>query len=39
MGNENDILKCFGRQVRELRKRKGFSQEAFAAHCGLHWGN
>jgi transcriptional regulator with XRE-family HTH domain len=30
-----DILKQFGERVRELRKAKGFSQEAFAAHCGL----
>ncbi len=25
-----------GRRIRELRKAKGFSQEDFADHCGLH---
>jgi transcriptional regulator with XRE-family HTH domain len=35
MKRKVDILKQFGERVRELRKAKGFSQEAFAAHCGL----
>jgi transcriptional regulator with XRE-family HTH domain len=30
-----DITARFGRRVRELRKAKGRSQEAFAADCGL----
>ena len=30
-----DILKRFGKRVRELRKSKGYSQESFAAECGL----
>jgi transcriptional regulator with XRE-family HTH domain len=25
-----------GHRIRELRQRKGFSQESFADHCGLH---
>lgn len=25
-----------GRRIRELRLKKGFSQESFADHCGLH---
>ncbi len=25
-----------GKRVRELRLKKGFSQESFADHCGLH---
>ena len=35
MDRKLDILVRFGRHVRELRKAKGFSQEAFAAHCSL----
>jgi len=30
-----DILLRFGARVRELRKSKGYSQEAFAAQCEL----
>ncbi len=30
-----DILLRFGARVRELRKSKGYSQEAFAARCEL----
>lgn len=29
------IRKSFGLRIRELRKEKGFSQEAFADHCGF----
>jgi transcriptional regulator with XRE-family HTH domain len=32
---ERDILTRFGQRVRELRSVRGFSQEAFADHCGL----
>ena len=35
MRNDADILERFGRQIRRLRKAKGWSQEAFAAECGL----
>ncbi len=30
-----DILERFGLRVRELRMAKGYSQESFAAKCGL----
>ena len=33
--SQSDIKKLFGNRVRELRKKKEFSQESFAAHCGL----
>lgn len=32
---ETDILKRFGASVRMLRTERGWSQEAFAAECGL----
>lgn len=35
MAARGDVLKRFGARVRELRIAKGFSQESFAAHCGL----
>lgn len=35
MSKQPDILQRFGGRVRELRKAKGLSQEAFAARCGL----
>jgi len=25
-----------GKRIRDLRRKKGFSQESFADHCGLH---
>jgi transcriptional regulator with XRE-family HTH domain len=31
-----DIRTRFGRRVRELRERRGWSQEQLAAQCGLH---
>lgn len=31
-----DLQKILGKRIRELRARKGFSQESFADHCGLH---
>ncbi len=35
MAKREDILVRFGKRVRALRKDRGFSQEAFAAECGL----
>ena len=35
MGKRADILERFGQRVRELRKEQGYSQERFAAACGL----
>lgn len=35
MKKPQDVLARFGDRVRELRKREGLSQEAFAAKCGL----
>ncbi len=32
----HEILVALGQRVRELRKKKGFSQEAFADATGLH---
>jgi transcriptional regulator with XRE-family HTH domain len=32
---KQEILLKFGNRVRELRKTKGLSQEAFASLCGL----
>ena len=33
MPNLQEVL---GSKIRELRLKKGFSQESFADHCGLH---
>jgi transcriptional regulator with XRE-family HTH domain len=30
------LLKALGQRIREARAEKGFSQEAFADHCGVH---
>jgi len=30
------IQKALGARIRELRHKKGLSQEAFADHCGIH---
>lgn len=30
------ILLALGKRMRELRAKRGFSQEAFADHCGMH---
>lgn len=35
MKKDADIAARFGQRVRELRKAKDLSQEAFAAECGL----
>lgn len=31
-----DLQKVLGSRIREFRLKKGFSQESFADHCGLH---
>jgi len=31
-----DLQVILGKRIRELRSKKGFSQESFADHCGLH---
>lgn len=31
-----DLQKTLGKRIRDLRAKKGFSQESFADHCGLH---
>lgn len=35
MGKRDDILVRFGQRVRALRTEQGYSQEGFAAECGL----
>jgi transcriptional regulator with XRE-family HTH domain len=35
MGLRANILERFGNRVRQLRKARGLSQEAFADKCGL----
>jgi transcriptional regulator with XRE-family HTH domain len=35
MPSQGDILERFGKRVRELRTEAGYSQEGFAAACGL----
>ena len=30
------VLEALAARIRELRTKSGFSQEAFADHCGLH---
>jgi len=35
MGKATEIIERIGERVRDLRKAKGLSQEAFAAECGL----
>jgi transcriptional regulator with XRE-family HTH domain len=30
------VLLALGKRMRQLRDKQGFSQEAFADHCGLH---
>jgi transcriptional regulator with XRE-family HTH domain len=34
-GHQSEIQKRFGKRVREIRKRKGLSQEALALTCEL----
>jgi transcriptional regulator with XRE-family HTH domain len=33
---ERELLLALGQRVRELRLKGGYSQEAFADHCGVH---
>jgi DNA-binding XRE family transcriptional regulator len=33
---KDELQKALGQRVRQLRLRKGYSQEAFADHCGVH---
>jgi transcriptional regulator with XRE-family HTH domain len=33
------IKKALGHRIRELRKAKGWAQEAFAHQCGMHRGH
>jgi len=33
---KDELQKAFGQRVRQLRLRKGYSQESFADHCGVH---
>jgi len=35
-GVQDKLQKALGKRVRELRLRAGYSQEAFADHCGVH---
>jgi transcriptional regulator with XRE-family HTH domain len=30
------VLEALANRIRDLRTKRGFSQEAFADHCGLH---
>ncbi len=32
----NELQVVLGKRIRDLRRKKGFSQESFADHCGLH---
>ena len=33
------IQRALGHRIRELRKAKGWAQETFADHCGMHRGH
>lgn len=35
MATRSEIQIRFGQRLREIRKTRGYSQEGFAAHCGL----
>jgi transcriptional regulator with XRE-family HTH domain len=35
MGKRADVLERFGMRLRALRKERGYTQEGFAAACGL----
>jgi len=32
----NELQRALGQRIRELRLKQGYSQEAFADHCGVH---
>ncbi|WP_263377194.1 helix-turn-helix domain-containing protein [Granulicella aggregans] len=34
--SSNVILRALGSRIRELRTERGYSQEGFADHCGVH---
>ncbi|MFZ9180937.1 MAG: helix-turn-helix domain-containing protein [Rickettsiales bacterium] len=36
VSSKNSIQISFGKKVRDLRIKSGYSQEAFAFECGLH---
>ncbi len=36
VNSKNSIQISFGKKVRDLRIKSGYSQEAFAFECGLH---
>jgi transcriptional regulator with XRE-family HTH domain len=36
VGVQEALLKALGQRVRELRAKRGYSQEAFADRCGVH---
>jgi transcriptional regulator with XRE-family HTH domain len=33
---QRDLQKALGERIRELRMKRGYSQESFADHCGVH---
>ena len=33
---QQEILKALGQRIRELRAKRGYSQEEFADRCGVH---
>ena len=33
---EDKLLLALGERIRELRLKRGYSQESFADHCGVH---
>lgn len=32
----DDLQRAIGRRIRKLRSKRGWTQETFAAHCGIH---
>lgn len=36
MDVQDALLKALGHRIRDLRKKQGYSQEAFADLCGVH---
>ena len=33
----DDLLRCLGQRIRDLRKQRGWSQTAASEHIGVHW--